>query len=501
MVRDAHPPSQLGFLIKVIEPDLGVDQLAEEVHYLYEDLRDLGGLQQTRFRFSQGQRGETPVQDGVQFEADGDRLRSILKRLCDRLDHRPLETLVLIYQGPLRLQVQTHRSEDLAGILAVAAALLPPQRIFLGKALIYSRTQGEFSPAEVANLEVLRQHLGLSVEVAEQLKAIAQGPYQTLAEKRQYFQQVLVMEMGRACPLSEQTWQTLEELADNLGLPSLEAREIYQDQLQQVQIAATALRQQKAAEKARQEELLGQERDHQQQQQLDRLQHLDQYRAMVRQALATSLYAATFDQGRLEQARQLWEINPELALEMEEAIRSELYGPITSDAGVDYSRLRQLLWQRDWRGADQETENAIFQALSPDRQPLNAEMISQFSCVDLCTIDRLWHLYSQGQFGFKSQQQVYQQAQNRPTDFLKAVEWGSQSVGRPLGQKPYKSLSFNSSAPLGHLPTWRWCCASLEAGYSISEILVRVVMKRLNQCLPLETKRTLSPEGKKPDAN
>ncbi|XGB41172.1 MAG: GUN4 domain-containing protein [Nodosilinea sp. LVE1205-7] len=498
MVRDAHPSSQLGFLIKVIEPDLSLDQLAEEVHYLHQDLRALNGLQKTRFRFSQVQRDDATVQDGVGFEADGDRLRSILKRLCDRLDHKPLETLVLIYQGPLRLQIQTHRSEELAGIMAVAEAMLPPQRIFLGKALSYSRSQGEFSPAETANLELLRQHLGLTVEIADQLQAIAQGPYRTLAEKRQYFQQVLVMEMTRACPLSDQTWETLEELADNLGLPSLVAGEIYQDQLQQVQIAASALRQQKAAEQAHQEELLMQKKDHQQQQQLDRRQHLDQYRVMVRQALATSLYPTTFDQGRLEQARQLWEINSEIALEIEETIRSDLYGAITSEAGVDYSRLRQLLWRKDWRGADQETENAIFQALSPDRQPLKAEAISQLPCVDLGTIDQLWDFYSQGQFGFKVQQHIYAQAQNRPTDFLKAVEWGSQSV---LGHRPYKSLSFNLNAPQGHLPTWRWCCVSLESGYSLSEALVRVVMKRLNQCSPLETKRTLSPEGKKNNAN
>ncbi|MBU6228974.1 MAG: GUN4 domain-containing protein [Cyanobacteria bacterium REEB459] len=501
MVRDAAPSSPLGFLIKVIEPDLSVDQLAEEVRYLYEDLRALSGLHQTRFRFCQKPQADGAVRDGILFEADGDRLHSILKRLCDRLDHHPLETLVLIYQGALRLQIQTRRSEELAGIVAVAEAMLPAQRIFLGKALRYSRSQGELSPAEVANLELLRQHLGLTAEVAAQLQALAQGPYQTLAEKRQYFQQVLVMEMTRACPLSEQTWETLEELADNLGLPSLVAREIYQDQLQQVQIAASALHQQKVADQARQEQLLIQERNQQHQHQVDQRQHLDHYRAMVRQALATTLYPATFDQGRLEQARQLWKINPELALEIEADIKCELYGPIASEAGVDYSRLRQLLWQKDWRGADQETENAIFQALSPDRQPLEAETISQFPCVDLCTIDQLWHLYSQGRFGFTVQQKVYAHAQNRPADFLRAVEWASQSVGRPLGHRPYKSLSFSLSAPLGHLPTWRWCCVSLESGYSLSEVLIRVVMKRLNQCLASEPKRTLSPEDKKPNAN
>lgn len=489
MVRDPYPVPQLGFLIKFIEPDLTVDQLAEETHYLQADLQDLGGLGQTRFRLLQSPRGEALVSDGVQFEASADRLRPILKRLCDRLQHKPLETLVLIQQGSMRLQVQTHTAEVLASMLGAAEAMLPPQSIYLGKAAVYSQSQGELSPAELANLDLLQQYLGLSQEEADHLKATALGPYQTLAEKRQRFAQVLMLELSshNRRPLPEESWQVMVELADNLALPQAEAHQIYQDQLHQIQVEAEAIRQQDMAVAVAQAEAQAAAEATRQQQQQEREHQIEQYRAMVRQALATSLYPPTFDQGRLEQARQLWHISPERALGIEEVIRGELYGAITSELGVDYSRLRQLLWAQDWRAADEETENAILKALSPNRQPLDREAIAHLSCGDLLTIDQLWSRYSEGRFGFRVQQQIYHRVEQQTADFLRTLDWRGPTISLSLGRKPYKRLQFNDQAPDGHLPTWRWCCSSLEAGYDLSEGVIQAMMDRLNRCFALDT--------------
>jgi len=488
MVREPYPVPQVGFLIKLIEPDLTVDQLVEEIHYLQADLQALAGLGQTRFRPLQSPRDQDLVPDGLQFEVAADRLRPILKRLCDRLRDKPLETLVLIQQGSLRLQVQTHVAEVLAGILSAAEAMLPPQTLYLGKAALYSQSQGELSPAELANLDLLRQHLGLSEQEAEDLKGIALGPYQTLAEKRQRFAQVLMLELSshNRRPLPAESWQVMEELADNLGLPEAEANQIYQEQLHQIQVEAEAIRQQEMAVAAAQAEAQAEAEAARQQQQQEREHQVEQYRAMVRQALATSLYPPTFDQGRLEQARQLWQISPERALGMEEVIRSEIYGPVTSELGIDYSRLRQLLWAQDWRAADEETENAILKALSPNRQPLDREAIAHLPCVDLLTIDQLWSRYSEGKFGFRAQQQVYQRVEQHRANFLRTLEWRGPTVSLSLGRKPYKRLQFTDQAPQGHLPTWRWCCPSLEAGYDLSEAVVQAIMDRLNRCFPLD---------------
>ncbi|NJL45308.1 MAG: hypothetical protein HC922_05275 [Leptolyngbyaceae cyanobacterium SM2_3_12] len=183
MVRDAYLPPKLAFLVKFIEPDLDAGEIATEAEYLHQDLQALAGLAQTRFSFLNDSRGELHFRAGVRFEAPPDRLRAILRRLCDRLDDRPLETLVLIQQGVIKLQIQTHQAEELAGIVIAAESLLPPERLYLAKAETYSRTWGELSPAEEANLDLLRQRLMLSKEEAEELKAQAMGPFKTLAEK------------------------------------------------------------------------------------------------------------------------------------------------------------------------------------------------------------------------------------------------------------------------------------------------------------------------------
>jgi hypothetical protein len=488
MVRDANLPPKLAFLIQLVDRELSAEQVTEQAQLLAADLQALSGLRQTHFSWLNSQRGEVRVQDGVQFQAPSDRLRAILRRLCDRLDDQPLETLVLIQQGAASLQIQTHEAEVLAGILDAAEALLPPQSIYLAKAETYSRTHGEISPAEEANLELLRQRLGLTVVEAAELKAIALGPYKTLNEKRHHFREVLFAELTRQSPLSEQTWELLEELADNLGLPLAEATAIYQDHLHKIQVEAETIRQQQQAEAeaARQRAEQSEHRDQHQEEQLGRQQQLDQYREMVRQTLQGTLYAPAFDQGRLEQARRLWEIPPNEALQMEEAVRSELYGSIQSALGIDYSRLRQLLWSQSWRDADQETENVLLKALRQNLEPLDRNAILQLPCVDLLTIDQLWSRYSNGRFGFKAQQQIYQQMDRRPGDLLRALDWRGPALSLTGGAKPYKSLNFSANAPPGHLPTWRWCCPSLESGYDISESVVEALFLHLEKCLSME---------------
>jgi hypothetical protein len=492
MVRDVYSPPKLAFLVKLIEPELNPEELAAEAQYLLEDLQDLSGLGQTRFQPVENPQGEGPfqtrVQSGVQFEAPPDRLRAILKRLCNRLDDKPLETLVLIQQGQMRLQVQTHEAAVLAGIVEAAEAMLDPQSIYLAKAETYCRTHGEISPAEDANLELLRQRLGLSPQEAEVLKSEALGPYKTLAEKRQRFREVLMEELARENPLSDETWELLEELADNLNLPQDEATALYQERLHQIQVEAEAIRRQQEAEAevARQAAEREQIQEQHRQQQLGRQQQLDDYREMVRQVLQNALYAPAFDQGRLEQARRLWNIPPNEAQQIEEAVRSELHGSIRSALGVDYSRLRQLLWSQVWQEADQETENVLLKALRQNMEPVDRNALLQLPCVDLLTIDELWSRYSSGRFGFKAQQQVYQQVDKRPADFLRMVEWRGSRVSLTGGIKPYKNLQFNANAPLGHLPTWRWCCPSLESGYDVSESIVDGLFLHLGKCLSME---------------
>ncbi|NJL49050.1 MAG: hypothetical protein HC929_18295 [Leptolyngbyaceae cyanobacterium SM2_5_2] len=175
----------------------------------------------------------------------------------------------------------------------------------------------------------------------------------------------------------------------------------------------------------------------------------------------------------------MWKIAPNEAQQIEEAVRSELYGSIRSALGINYSRLRQLLWSQLWQEADQETENVILKALRQNLEPVDREALLQLPCVDLLTIDELWSRYSSGRFGFKAQQQVYQQVDRQPADFLRTLDWRGPRISLTGGIKPYKNLQFSASAPPGHLPTWRWCCPSLDSGYDVSDSIVEGLFRHL----------------------
>ncbi|HEY9737591.1 MAG TPA: GUN4 domain-containing protein, partial [Trichocoleus sp.] len=214
---------------------------------------------------------------------------------------------------------------------------------------------------------------------------------------------------------------------------------------------------------------------------------------------ATSLYPLQFDQGRLEQARRIWEISPEEAQAIEREETAILYGDIQSAIGADYSRLRELLWQGDWLEADRETERALLRAFSLGQRALSADpslqdvrlidqwTLEQLPCLDLITIDQLWSLHSEEHFGFKVQAQIFEELQRQPHDFLRAVGWAE---GLSVGNTPifkstrsYSDLDFSRQAPDGHLPTWRWCCPSLEGGYVVEDVFIDAFMSRLiNTC-------------------
>lgn len=492
-------------LIKVVDPQLKSDEVVTEVRYLIEDLRDLDGMSQIRFEPHSEIRDVAEIQVGIQFEVDAERLGSILRRLRDRLYYSPIKTGFLFQISDIQLKIETHQADDLTGLMLAAQSrlLFSPLSDYLAEAETYSRTQGELSPTELDNLSLLRQRLGLSVEMAEWLNARAAGPYATLAEKQRHYEETVRAEFSRlrshhdGQPIApKDIWPVLQELAESLGLPTPEAEAVYQQHLQRHrdEIRLKAEQQAlKAAEDARLAAEAQVEGDRQQQAQQAR-EYRDQYQALCRQAMTDSLYPSEFDQGRLAQARHLCGIALEDAVAIEAAVRDELYGGVASAVGVDYTRLRDLLHQQNWLAADLETEAVLLKALNLDMQPVTAATVQRLPAVDLATIDGLWNRYSNGRFGFKAQQQVYRSQQQiqqdehqRGVGFQQMVAWRDQPSLWSRGFRPYYDLDFSLEAPSGHLPTWRWCCPSLSHRYSLSPELLEAVMTHLNTCMPLES--------------
>lgn len=144
---------------------------------------------------------------------------------------------------------------------------------------------------------------------------------------------------------------------------------------------------------------------------------------------------------------------------------------LSSEKGIDYHKLQQLLKAGDWKAADQETYEVMIRALG--KKPgdyFTREELLNFPCQDLRTIDTLWVKYSQGRFGFSVQKQIY-------------VECGAKLDGQYPGGKiwrefsvrvgwrvdvswiRYSQVTFSTSASRGHLPEkvhlnhkwdWRW---------------------------------------------
>ncbi len=120
-----------------------------------------------------------------------------------------------------------------------------------------------------------------------------------------------------------------------------------------------------------------------------------------------------------------------------------------------YRSLRQLLTEKKWKQADQETTALMLGTC--DRQNagyLRLEDIETFPCSDLHTIDSLWLEYSQGRFGFSVQSQIWQAVGGTSNPDWNAWCGFGQRVGWYVKESWlwWNDLSFSLNAPVGHLP-------------------------------------------------
>lgn len=124
---------------------------------------------------------------------------------------------------------------------------------------------------------------------------------------------------------------------------------------------------------------------------------------------------------------------------------------------IDYTRLPDLLAAGQWKEACRETARAMVKAASQQRKGwLDSEDIEILSCEDLRTIDQLWVNASNGHFGFSLQKQTWESAGGTPdADYETLCRFG-EHLGWYLQEKEewltYRELTFNLSAPAGHLP-------------------------------------------------
>lgn len=129
--------------------------------------------------------------------------------------------------------------------------------------------------------------------------------------------------------------------------------------------------------------------------------------------------------------------------------------PITK---ADYTKLRELLANGQWKEADVETAKKMLEV--PGRQQagsLSYKDIENFSCPDLRAMDKLWVKYSKGRFGFSVQKDIYQSLGGTKEHNEKVwVDFSEEIVWKEKGEKGkwlyYQELAFNINAPKAHLP-------------------------------------------------
>ncbi|MGB3641825.1 MAG: GUN4 domain-containing protein [Rivularia sp. (in: cyanobacteria)] len=141
---------------------------------------------------------------------------------------------------------------------------------------------------------------------------------------------------------------------------------------------------------------------------------------------------------------------------------------LSSETGVDYTRLRDLLKAGNWKEADEETLTVMLKCAGREKEGwLDSDSIKKFPCTDLRTIDQLWVKYSNARFGFSVQKRIWESVGKDTEKFGDRVGWckiekRKKEEGWLLWKEEkielyYKWLSYNDInfsilAPEGHLP-------------------------------------------------
>ena len=134
---------------------------------------------------------------------------------------------------------------------------------------------------------------------------------------------------------------------------------------------------------------------------------------------------------------------------------------LSSEKGVDYTQLLDLLKAGQWKDADNETSLVMLKVLGrKDGERITKDELLNFPCTDLRTIDKLWVKYSNGRFGFSVQKKIYLEVGGKPdrkydvdawNQFGDRVGWIVNRGTYPQGI-PITHLRFTTDAPRGHLP-------------------------------------------------
>ena len=125
--------------------------------------------------------------------------------------------------------------------------------------------------------------------------------------------------------------------------------------------------------------------------------------------------------------------------------------PLDSTQNLDYRPLQTALADQAFEAADEITRDNLCQLAgdgAAQRQWLYFTEVENFPSLDLHTINALWWLHSQGQFGFSVQRKLWLASGKEFTKLWPKIGWKD---GNIWTRWP-KGFTWDLSAPVGHLP-------------------------------------------------
>lgn len=125
--------------------------------------------------------------------------------------------------------------------------------------------------------------------------------------------------------------------------------------------------------------------------------------------------------------------------------------PLNSDRNIDYRPLQQSLLDRDFQTADTLTRQKLCELAGEaaiQRKWVYFTEVEQFPVTDLKTVDTLWWVHSEGNFGFSVQRQMWLSLGKDFTKLWFKIGWKN---GNNWTQYP-NGFTWDLSAPQGHLP-------------------------------------------------
>jgi serine/threonine protein kinase len=153
----------------------------------------------------------------------------------------------------------------------------------------------------------------------------------------------------------------------------------------------------------------------------------------------------------------------------------------TSQSGIDYDRLWDLLAAGKWREADRETWNLLCQIAGKEvGSYLYESDIAKLNCEDLLNLDSMWMTHSHGKFGFKLKVEIYNQVGQDYKHYCDRIGWRQKTrQSRPYWIE-YDQVNFTNTAPSGHLP---WIIGFYgNTGACGQEAIVRALKAKFTSC-------------------